>query len=303
MMVYRPLGDAAVAEGDAAVAEGGRGGSGARGGRSGSASVPPAHPDESDELQQLRQQVAEMKGMIDDMVGVNGQLQVEIGDLLKNRSGGSVMDETDDVEPEIVGPTGGGDADAAAGTTTAARHGGHHEHKLDMIIDIVGIDIREFVSPGDDRFATDRMPTEHLEIFIDAVANIVSKGVTSSDSKAHISTLERGMRSELGMLRRHWIECRNQWIHAHDPNRNGGNRNSGGNRGRSDGSFSVNNGGSDRSGGSSRFASNGGRSSNGGSSSGGGGGGSSQSGSGNGSGGGGRGGSGSGSGGGGSSRN
>eukprot|EP00903_Cladosiphon_okamuranus_P020133 g18486.t1 len=195
-----------------------------------------------------------MKGMIDDMAGVNGQLQAEVGDLRGNRSGGGAMDESDDVielemvvadmppppprvasslstplmqfRTKAIARDGENETNAwrwyisgvqpvAAGLTLQRSKLLLHDTaeitstNLGMIIDIADIDTREFVSPGDDRFATDRMPTEHLQIFIDFVIKVVSKGVTS-DSKARISTLERGLRSGLALLRRHCIECRNE---------------------------------------------------------------------------------------------
>eukprot|EP00752_Nemacystus_decipiens_P011736 g10413.t1 len=81
---------------------------------------------------------------------------------------------------------------------------------LGMLTDIAGIEIREFMSPGDDRFATDRLPTEHLEIFIDALIKLVSKGVTSPENKTRIGTLEQGLRSGLTTLKRHCVECRSE---------------------------------------------------------------------------------------------
>eukprot|EP00903_Cladosiphon_okamuranus_P018945 g17422.t1 len=120
---------------------------------------------------------------------------------------------------------------------------------LGMIIDIAGIDIGEFVPPGDDHFDTDRMITNAWRS-------------SSTRHKACISPLERGLQSGLVVLRRHCIECRNQ----RNDNRNGG-----GDRGRNDSVFSGSNGGSNRGGGNTKFSSSGGRRSNGGGSSSGGG--------------------------------
>lgn len=80
---------------------------------------------------------------------------------------------------------------------------------LGMLNDVSDVDIREFIAPGDDRFASDRMPTEHLEIFIDAIITLVSKGVHSSVSQGRVDALERGLRRGLDKLRQHCIECRN----------------------------------------------------------------------------------------------
>lgn len=81
---------------------------------------------------------------------------------------------------------------------------------LEMLNDLSGFDIREFVAPGDDRAATDRMLTGHFEIGISAVVKLVSKGVTSSEGKARVVILEEGFRSGLRQLRQHCVECRSR---------------------------------------------------------------------------------------------
>jgi len=85
---------------------------------------------------------------------------------------------------------------------TARAHG--------MLADMAEIDVQEFIPYGDDPRATDRMPTEHLDIFIVATITLLSKGVVSSASRARVAVLEQGLRSGLEMLRRHCIECRTQ---------------------------------------------------------------------------------------------
>ena len=81
---------------------------------------------------------------------------------------------------------------------------------LGMLNDLSGFDIREFVAPGDDRTATDRLLTEHFEILISAVVKLISKGVTSSGGKARVVILEEGFRSGLRQLRQHCVECRSR---------------------------------------------------------------------------------------------
>eukprot|EP00903_Cladosiphon_okamuranus_P008586 g8236.t1 len=85
---------------------------------------------------------------------------------------------------------------------TARAHG--------MLADVAEIEVQEFIPYGDDPRATDRKPTEHLDIYIVATITLLSKGVGSSASRARVAVLEQGLRSGLEILRRHRIECRTQ---------------------------------------------------------------------------------------------
>ena len=81
---------------------------------------------------------------------------------------------------------------------------------LGMLNDLGGFDVREFMAPEDDRYATDRMLTEQLEILIHAVIKVLSKGVSSVTGQARIAILHQGLQSGLRTLRQHSIECRSQ---------------------------------------------------------------------------------------------
>ena len=87
-------------------------------------------------------------------------------------------------------------------TVTTKGHG--------ILTDLADIDVQEFIPYRDEPHATDRMPTEHLEIFIVATITLISKGVASSACRARVAVLEHGLRSGLEVLRRHCIECRTQ---------------------------------------------------------------------------------------------
>lgn len=81
---------------------------------------------------------------------------------------------------------------------------------LGMLNDLGGFDVREFMAPEDDHYATDRMLTEQLEILIHAVVKILSKGVSSVTGQARIAILHQDLQSGLRTLRQHSIECRSQ---------------------------------------------------------------------------------------------
>ena len=61
---------------------------------------------------------------------------------------------------------------------------------------------------------TDIALTERVEIFIDAVVAVVSRGVVEGDSVARIAVLKAGLRKGLRTLRQHTIECRTL-MHVH----------------------------------------------------------------------------------------
>ena len=83
---------------------------------------------------------------------------------------------------------------------------------LGMLNDLGGLDVREFMAPEDDRYATDRMLTEQLGIVIHAVIKILSKakGVSPITGQARIAILHQALQSGLWMLRQYSIECRSQ---------------------------------------------------------------------------------------------
>jgi len=81
---------------------------------------------------------------------------------------------------------------------------------LGMPNDLGGLDVREFMAPEDDRYATDRMLTEQLEVVIHAVIKILSKGVSPVTGQVRIAIFRQALQSGLRMLRQYSIECRSQ---------------------------------------------------------------------------------------------
>ena len=81
---------------------------------------------------------------------------------------------------------------------------------LGMLNDLGGFDIRDFMAPGDNRFANDRLLTEQLETFILAMTQLLSKGVSSTVGWARIAVLQQGLQSGLRTLRQHSVECRSE---------------------------------------------------------------------------------------------
>jgi len=81
---------------------------------------------------------------------------------------------------------------------------------LGMLNDLGGLDVREFMAPEDDRYATDRMLTEQLEVVIHAVIKILSKGVSPVTGQVRIAIFRQALQSGLRMLRQYSIECRSQ---------------------------------------------------------------------------------------------
>ena len=79
---------------------------------------------------------------------------------------------------------------------------------LGMLNDLGGFDIRDFMAPGDDRFASDQLLTEQLEIIIHAKTKLLSKGVSSTAGRARIAVLQQGLQSGLRTLRQDTVECR-----------------------------------------------------------------------------------------------
>ena len=72
---------------------------------------------------------------------------------------------------------------------------------LGMLNDLGGFDIRDFMAPGDDRFASDQLLTEQLEIFIHAKTKLLSEGVSSTAGRARIAVVQQGLQSGPRTLR------------------------------------------------------------------------------------------------------
>ena len=77
---------------------------------------------------------------------------------------------------------------------------------LGMLNDLGGFDIRDFMAPGDNYFANDRLLTEQLEIFIHAMTKLLPKRVSSTVGRARIAILQQGLQSGLRTLRQHSVE-------------------------------------------------------------------------------------------------
>lgn len=77
-----------------------------------------------------------------------------------------------------------------------------------MLNDLAGIDVQSFVGPDDDFAAGGITLVEHLELCIQAIMKVVSRGVSSSGGSARVAILEAGFRKGLQARRRHSNECR-----------------------------------------------------------------------------------------------
>jgi len=80
----------------------------------------------------------------------------------------------------------------------------------EMLNNLGGFDVREFIAPGDERDVTDRLLTENLAIFNRAVVKLLSKGVYSSVGRARVAIIQQGLQSGLHLLEQHCNECRRQ---------------------------------------------------------------------------------------------
>eukprot|EP00752_Nemacystus_decipiens_P017344 g15540.t1 len=78
----------------------------------------------------------------------------------------------------------------------------------DMLNSLGSFDIMEIAAPGDDPTDPHIPLTERLEILIDAIITITSKGVAGDVSAARVSALQAGLREGYTELRRHSNECR-----------------------------------------------------------------------------------------------
>eukprot|EP00752_Nemacystus_decipiens_P016838 g15070.t1 len=168
-----------------------------------------------------------MQEEVDNRDGAVQQLQMKLDDAIAQGAGPGAPgreaggDGGDGDEPDVVvSNTTPPSPEAAAGSSWATR-APTAQLRLrgvatmssavgDMLNSLGSLDVMEIAAPGDDPTETHIPLTERLEILIDAIMKVSSKGVVGEVSAPRFSALQAGLREGYTELRRHSNECRSQ---------------------------------------------------------------------------------------------